>query len=240
MLLEATQVTHSPLIGITTDIIPHNGRERHAAPVTYARAIRAAGGMPVLLPPGDGIDQIIHRINGLVLTGGDDPVMEAFGVPTHSAAVKVRPERQAAETAILGAIEAERPELPVLGVCLGMQMMALVRGGSLDQHMPDSMGDEAAAAHWDHEHDIEPVGDDAPIARGTIFSRHRQAMTDPGQLTTCAVAGDVIEAVWDPSRPFYLGVQWHPELTGEGPLGQDLYNRLVQASANESSTPSAL
>jgi len=239
MPLEATLLERTPIIGITTDIIPYNGRERHAAPVTYARAVRAAGGMPVLLPPGDGIDQIIHRVDGLVLTGGDDPIMEAFGVPTHPAATKVRPERQAAEIAILGAIEAERPGLPILGVCLGMQMMTLVRGGSLDQHLPDTLGAEAAALHWDHGHEIEPVGDDSPIPKGVTFSRHRQAMGDPGELRTCAVAGRVIEAVWDPNRPFCIGVQWHPELT-TGPLGQDLYNRLVQASASESSTPSAL
>lgn len=240
MPTEDRQLARTPLIGITTDIIPHNGRDRSAAPVTYARAVRAAGGMPVLLPPGDGVDQTIHRIDGLVLTGGDDPIMEAFGAPTHPAATKVRPERQAAEIAILAAIESERPDLPVLGVCLGMQMMALVRGGVLDQHMPETMGQAAAAAHWDHEHDIEPVGADSPIPAGVVFSRHRQAVTDPGELKTCATAAGVIEAIHDPSRPFYLGVQWHPELTSAAPLGQRLYDQLIQASASESSTPSAL
>ncbi|MEM9064634.1 MAG: gamma-glutamyl-gamma-aminobutyrate hydrolase family protein [Planctomycetota bacterium] len=232
-----------PLIGITTDIIEHNGRDRAAAPVTYGLAVERAGGVPLLLQPGaTDPERVVHLLDGLVLIGGDDPIMEPFGVATHPEAEPVRRERQEGEMSLLRTVESLRPELPVLGVCLGMQMMALLHGGTLDQHLPESI--DRAEEHWENKHTVIPLGDDSPIPPGAVFSRHRQALADPGSLAISARSPDgLVEAVHDPARPFYVGVQWHPELSGDDPLGQGLYDRLVaaaQASASESSTPSAL
>lgn len=221
-----------PLVGITTDLVDHRGSPRAQANMTYADAVHRAGGLAVLLlPDPDQIAQHAALCDAIVLTGGDDPRTEPFGEPSHPAITPVHPARQAYETALLEHLAAHAPDLPVLGICLGMQMMALVARGRLDQHLPDTHAD--ADAHWDHEHRIVPEPADAPCAlpAGTVWSRHRQAIDDPGALTVLARAPDsTIEAVADPARLCYLGVQWHPERTADDALGQCLFDQLIGAS----------
>jgi putative glutamine amidotransferase len=164
--------------------------------------------------------------DALVLTGGDDPLTEPFGAPTHPEACRVDPARQAYELAVLHAFE-NHPEKPVLGVCLGMQYMALVAGGELDQHLP-----ETTPTHADHASDrVHPIvpepGEQLPA--GEITSNHHQAVRDPGALTVVARAHDgVIEAVRDSSRRFCFGVQWHPERSDHAGLGQAIFDELVR------------
>jgi len=220
------------LVGITCDLIEHNGSLRAAAHIKYAHAVATAGGLPVLLQPIEPLaTEHALRCDAFILTGGDDPRTEPFGVPTHPKATPVHAERQAYESALIAALERTHPAKPVLGVCLGMQMMALHAGGLLDQHMPDTTPN--AERHWDHEHAVAPdrPSSPVPLPAGTIFSRHRQAITDPGRMVVVARADDaVVEAVADPDRPFYLGVQWHPERTESPELGAVLFNALVAAA----------
>jgi putative glutamine amidotransferase len=217
-----------PTIGISADLIDHNGLTRAAAPTTYAAAIAEAGGIPIVLPPiAELAVEIVSRCDGLVLTGGDDPVMEPFGVETDSRVTRVRPERQRAESAVLEHLNAKAPDFPVLGVCLGMQMMALHAGGKLDQFMPDST--PSHADHWERTHAIRP-GPGSWLPSGEVASKHKQAISDPGSLRVLATAHDgVIEAIDDPQRAFFVGVQWHPERSAHPPLGIDLFRRLVRS-----------
>ena len=165
--------------------------------------------------------------------GGDDPITEPFGVPTHASAVRVKQNRQDYELALLDGLSASRPDVPVLGVCLGMQYMALHAGGRLNQHLPETHGNHAE--HWDHEHELCPTSEAVAAIRlpgGASWARHRQAIEDAGTLAVSARAHDgVIEAVADANRPFYVGVQWHPERTGNRALGQDVFDALVRAVA---------
>lgn len=222
-----------PLIGITPDVIDRNSRVTTMVTLAYAEAVAASGGIPVVLQPiPDLIPEYLRRLGGLVLTGGDDPRMEPFGAPTHPRATPLHPVRQSFESALIESVRTQRPDLPVLGVCLGMQMLALHAGGRMDQHMPDSRPD--AARHWDADHSILPV-DHAPahvaLPEGVVHSKHRQAIVEPGTLSVIARSDDgVIEAVADPSHPFHIGVQWHPERTTHAPLGVDLFRRLVAAA----------
>ena len=214
-----------PLIGITTDI--HDGR--FAVKPGYARWVARLGGDPVLIPPiADVARSLAGRMDALILTGGDDPDTTAFGEPPHPAAELLHPDRQAAEMAILRFVE-ERPNLPVLGICLGMQLMGLHAGGVLDQHLPDHL--PSAADHWgDRLHPVEGA-----VGRGEVCSHHHQALRDPGRLQVMATSPDgVIEAVADARRPFYLGVQWHPERTPDSELGRGLFAGLLAAIGSES------
>lgn len=203
--------------------------------MAYCHAIVEAGGVAVVLPPIRGLAaEHARRFDAFVLTGGRDARTEAFGEPTHPKATPVHPDRQAYETALLEAL-GRRPAAPVLGVCLGMQMMALMAGGRLNQHMPDDVA-TAARHEGDNAHAVRAAGEKSggalgDMGRATVTSNHHQAVRDPGRLRVIAVADDgVIEAIDDPERPFYLGVQWHPERTPEAALGAELFARLIDAT----------
>jgi putative glutamine amidotransferase len=222
-----------PLVGITTDLVEHPNGVRLFTYSTYAAAVEAAGGTPVLLPPTlASVGEFVRAFDAFVLTGGDDPRTESFGEPTHPRATPVHPDRQRFETALLRALYSERADAPVLGVCLGMQMMALVSGGRLDQHLPDRC--PTHALHWEREHAVEPTGSPtgrAPLLRGVVRSKHRQAVIEPGALRVVAASPDgIIEAVTDPARRFYLGVQWHPERTNDAAVGAAIFAALVAAA----------
>jgi putative glutamine amidotransferase len=224
----------SPVVGITTDlVVTDTGRLKLDCGLAYAERIAAAGGTPVLLPPMlESIPHYLGLCSALVFTGGDDPRTEPFGAPTHPLAKPMHPQRQAFEAALLRALGEQAPRTPVLGVCLGMQMMTLVAGGRLNQHLPDTL---SSAADHRGTHDIIPQSGPSVslrLPRGSVLSNHHQALEHPGKLTVIALSHDgLIEGVADPARPFYIGVQWHPERTENPGLGQQLFDALVDAAS---------
>ncbi len=228
------RVADLPLIGITTDLCDSPGGERAFAYTRYARAVAKAGGVPVLLPPvRAAASEHARRLSAFVFTGGDDPRLEPFGGTTHPLATPVHADRQEYETALLDALAQRHRDKPVLGVCLGMQLMALHSGGTLDQRM-DETSPTIAEAHWDRTHGIVSVESSPLLALGSgphqVFSRHRQAVSDSGGLRVLARCPDgVIEAVWDSGRAFYLGVQWHPERTEHEATGVSVFRQFVAA-----------
>ena len=223
-----------PLIGIAPDVVePRPASVRAMCALTYARAIAAAGGEPVILPPLiEAIPRQLEACAGFVLTGGDDPRTELFGVPTHPKATPVHPVRQEYDTALLHAL-LDRADIPTLGVCLGMQMMALVCGGRLDQHLPETLATHER--HWNnavHTVHLSGLGTELGVLEGEVASHHRQAVSDPGRLSVLATSEDgVIEAVGCAGSRFFVGVQWHPERTQDTALGRGVFERLVLAAA---------
>ncbi|MBX3406097.1 MAG: gamma-glutamyl-gamma-aminobutyrate hydrolase family protein [Phycisphaeraceae bacterium] len=228
------------IIGVLPDLAePRPGSPRMECAMAYADAIVRAGGVPVVLPPVvELIPSQLELCRGVVLTGGDDPRTEMFGEPTHSMAKPMHSRRQEYEVALLRALES-RPDVPVLGVCLGMQLMALCAGGRLNQHMPDDV--PTAADHAGNaQHPLRIEAGDHALSRCMadgggqscpVTSHHRQAVRDAGRLRVVARAPDgVIEAIDDPARPFYLGVQWHPERTAHAGAGLALFEALVAAA----------
>jgi putative glutamine amidotransferase len=230
-----------PLIGITVDRA-ETEEYRHGAYQIgpfVARAVAAAGGVPVLMAVDpDLAGDYAETCHGFVFTGGLDPDTSAFGEPMHPQARKMDPQRQAFELMLLDAL-AERPGKPVLGICLGMQMMALHAGGRLNQYMPETL-DDPAAHQKGADHPIRVTVTDALIAPADadghepIHSSHQQAVSDPGRMRVVAIAEDgTIEAIDGAPvnmERFYFGVQWHPERGGDGPLNLGLFGRLVSAA----------
>lgn len=230
-----------PIVGITADIIeavpPSHARPKAGQAMTYLNAVVQAGGVPILLPPIPALAaQHARFCDAFIFTGGDDPAMEPLGGITHPAATTMHPQRQAYEFALLAALD-HVPAAPVLGICLGMQMMSLHKGGQLDQHLPDTLT-TAAGHRGDQQHTVRPVANigaaAAPLPAsafaGHVTSNHHQGVSNPGTLRILARSDDgVIEAVDDPLRPFYLGVQWHPERTADTNLGAAIFARLIAA-----------
>jgi len=239
-----------PLIGITVDNVDRSASSgMYRSGINYSRAVTAGGGIPLLLPHEPELAaKYAELCDGFVLTGGADPQMEGFGCMTDARANVMDQKRQAFELALLAAVDALREnslggagDKPVLGICLGMQLMSLHNGGTLDQFLPDTLG-EAAGMHQDdraHPLLIAENGSALGLPSGrtdeSVTSSHRQAVRDAGTLRALARATDgTLEAVDAPDRRFYLGVQWHPERTSPGrntPLGWGLLARMVLASA---------
>lgn len=229
------------VIGITVDNLDNTADSgRYDVGIGYSDAIATAGGTPILLPHEiDAVGHYITLCDGFVLTGGVDPDTASFGEPMHPKAKKMDPTRQAFESALIEAIHAKEPRVPTLGVCLGMQLMALHADGKLDQHLPDTLGDDAAAVHYqNHPHTIEVTEPSSVLHSDTrnpqseIISHHLQAVSDAGSMRVIATAPDgVIEAIDDPGRPFYVGVQWHPERGDDSPFNRGLFAALVRAAS---------
>ena len=221
-----------PLIGITTDYV-ETPRPVAQSAIAYAQSVRAAGGIPVLLPP---ITELAAEhaavCDGFVFTGGGDVLMERFGETTHKEAKTVHPKRQKYELSLLD--ELRNRTKPVLGICLGMQYMSLHAGAKFNQHLPETHA--TASIHRGQEHEIIPSEGGSgkrllpTLLRGNSASNHHQAVREAGPLEVLAMSPDgVIEAVADPKHPFYVGVQWHPERTSDPNLGLGIFKSLLAA-----------
>lgn len=221
----------APVIGITSYVeqVRWGVWDVPAAvlPFRYVERVEAAGGRAVVLPPtAAGDDTVLDRLDGVVLAGGADLDPQLYGEEPHPETTGLRPERDAAELPLLRS--ALERDLPVLGICRGMQLMSVLAGGSLVQHLPDAVGHErhrpAPGVYGLHDVRLEP-GSRAHAVLGdtvTVPSYHHQGLASAGSLTVTGWADDETpEVVEDPERRFALGVLWHPE------AGDDL--RLFQA-----------
>lgn len=229
----------APLIGITT--YGRGDENRFHLPAPYIDAVRRAGGVPLLIPPGEpGLKVILDRIDGLILTGGGDLDPARYGGRRHETIYSIDPERDQSEIALVKAgVESGGP---TFGICRGSQVINVALGGTLIEHLPDVVGE--AVAHrlpprepTSHPIKLEPGSRLAKILAQTEFSApswHHQAVRRPAPgLRAVATAPDgTIEAVELPDHPWLIGVQWHPELAAEKePLHQKLFDALVKRAA---------
>jgi putative glutamine amidotransferase len=213
-----------PLIGLTTFAEQARfGRVdmvSGALPMTYVRAVHATGARAVLITPDDPGTDVLDALDALVLTGGGDLDPANWGGARHPAS-EVDPGRDRAELMLTRAALAA--DLPVLGICRGMQVLAVAAGGTLHQHLPDLVG------HHRHRpvsgsfgrHDIvTAAGSRAHELLGprvAVNSFHHQAVADPGECVVTGWCPDdrVTEVIEHPGRAFAMGVQWHPERTAD-------------------------
>ena len=216
-----------PLIGITLDSEPAGGYSKfpgYAVRENYCSAVAAAGGLPLPLPhEPDLAAEYLDKIDGLVITGGAfdvDPAL--FGEASRHETVVTKDRRTSFEFAITeGAIARD---MPLLGICGGQQLLNVVLGGTLIQHIPDAIPD--ALAH-EQPNPRDEAGHDVAVTPGTLLSTitgattmsvnsaHHQAVRAVGDgVLIDAVAPDgVIEGIELPGKRFCLGVQWHPEFS---------------------------
>ena len=215
-----------PVIGITTDISESNGLVSYRVNRQYVQAVHRCGGVPVLLTheSGDALE-LIDAVDGIIITGGKDIDLRKFGQELHPKSDVMNPDRQSGEFGILAALD-QRPDKPVLGICLGMQMMGVHRGCHLVQHVPDVI----AGGERHQNNQLHPV--DTAFGKGEVTSSHHQMLGDNGPFEVKGRSPDgCLEAVQLAGRPFYVGVQWHPERTRDSTLGDGMIKRLVEAAA---------
>lgn len=238
-------MTERPVIGIScyvedVDRNPWVGQRSAVLPIDYVRHIESAGGLAVILPPrADADDEmagaVIDRLDGLVLSGGADIGASAYGAQPDPTAQPARIDRDAWESA-LARVSAARG-VPTLGICRGMQIMAVAAGGTLEQHIPDRTGTDVhspvvGAYAW---HPVSAVAGtrlaallgDAAL---DVPTYHHQAVADhPGYVAAARHPDGTLEAMEDPQAPFRLAVQWHPE----GGEDARLFDALVAAARVE-------
>ncbi len=214
-----------PVIGITLDAEPAGGYAKlpwYALRENYCEVVARAGGLPVALPhEPDRVTEYLALIDGLVVTGGAfdiDPAL--YGAAERHPSVTLKEKRTRFEWAILEGALAR--DLPVLGICGGQQLLNVVLGGTLVQHIPDAIA--GALEHEQPNARTEP-GHEIAIRPGTLLYRitgkrrmavnsaHHQAADrlGPGVVASAHAEDGVIEAIEVPARRFCLGVQWHPE-----------------------------
>jgi putative glutamine amidotransferase len=233
-----------PLIGVSTYVAraAWGNWERPAAvlPESYYELVGSAGGRPLLLPPlrtaptgpRFGAAEVIAALDGLVLTGGGDVDPATYGETADPHVGGVNPVRDGSEQALLAAALAV--DLPVLAICRGLQVLNIARGGTLHQHLPAVVGHDghrlAPSVFGEVKVTMTPDSATAAIfgSSATVLCSHHQSIDRLGTgLIPTALADDgVIEAVELPGPPFVLGVQWHPEESGD----QRPFAALVEAA----------
>jgi putative glutamine amidotransferase len=228
-----------PLIGLSTYREPARwgvwDQRADLLPTTYADSVLAAGGVPVLLPPQDpaGAEVVVERLDGLVVTGGADVDPGRYGEEPHDRTVGWRTDRDAWEVALLEA--ADRRGLPVLGICRGMQVMAVQAGGRLDQHLPDTVGHETHSPTGPEFGDVDVetrpgtrlhmlIGDRTPVG----CHHHQSVVEHPGFVPAAFATDGTLEAMESPGDRFRIGVQWHPETRTDAGLFAGLVAAAVQ------------
>jgi gamma-glutamyl-gamma-aminobutyrate hydrolase PuuD len=222
-----------PLVGLTTYVAESAwgawSRPAAVLPESYYELVASAGARPMLLPPprtaapgpGFGAADVISVLDGLVLTGGGDVDPALYGETAGPSVGGVDPVRDESERALLAAALAVH--LPVLAVCRGCQILNVELGGTLYQHLPDVVG------HEDHRHAPSVFGEIGVTttpgsrvaeifgAETTVLCSHHQSIDalGTGLVVTARASDGVIEAVELPGAFFVLGVQWHPEESGD-------------------------
>lgn len=215
-----------PLIGLTSyhDTVSRGvwvDQDSAYLGYSYVAKVAAAGGIPLLIPPVDGADEdwargVLEALDGLVLSGGEDVAAARYGQDPHRAAQEPHAQRDDCE--LLLARVSRDVNLPVLGICRGIQVMAVEAGGTLIQHLPDEYPTidhpSAGGVFGSHPVQIEPGSMLYELlgSRVEVPTYHHQAVqTAPGYQVVARSDDGVVEAMVDPTARWRVGVQWHPE-----------------------------
>jgi len=202
------------------------------SPRTYALAVQRAGGMALILPPDDAVaenpDEVLDMLDGLILAGGSDIDPASYGAKQDPETGTTWPERDRFELA-LGTRALER-DMPLLGICRGMEMMNVIQGGTLNQHLGLELHRHTPGVFADHRVRLESGSLAARVVGGEtteVKSAHHQGVEQLGEgvVVTGHADDGVVEAIELPEKTFAVGVLWHPE--------EDERSRVIGSLVNE-------
>lgn len=230
-----------PIIGITT--YSRSPAGEYCLNGSYIDAVQAAGGIPILLPPNQ-LDpaSIFDAVDGLIFSGGGDINPELYGGCIEETVYAIDTERDNFELGL--AKLAFKADIPVLGICRGMQILNVASGGSLVIHVPDAYGDEVTHGSGippraiEHSIEIEPNSKLAKIMGTTstkVVSWHHQAVQNviPGWQIAARASDSLVEAMEYENHPWTIGVQWHPERSPKCSGNSRIFRSFVQAAASK-------
>ncbi len=232
-------MTTKPIIGLTT--YSRNEEKHFALPATYIDAVRRAGGIPILLPPGEThIADILPLINGLILTGGGDIDPAVYQGHNHETIHMIDAERDESEIEL--ARQWVELKVPMLNICRGAQVLNVALGGTLIEHLPDVVGEDTShrvlpSGPIPHSVTIQADSQLAQIMGQTEISTaswHHQSVRvlAPGLQVVAQAPDGIIEAFEMPTHPWLIAVQWHPELTAAEDISQQrVFDALVKQAA---------
>ncbi|MCA9027460.1 MAG: gamma-glutamyl-gamma-aminobutyrate hydrolase family protein [Planctomycetaceae bacterium] len=227
-----------PLIGITTYGV--DDQRKFTLPREYVDSVRRAGGIPLLIAPGESrFDELLSKLDGVILAGGGDIDPTHYRGHLHETIYSLDEERDSTELALARClIDAD---FPTLAICRGIQLVNVVQGGTLIEHLPDVVGESVLHRLPPREptpHSVR-VEENSQLAElleqteVTGMSWHHQAVRDVAEgFTVTAYAPDgTIEAMEMKSHRWLVAVQWHPELTSaKDPTQQRLFDKFVNAT----------
>jgi gamma-glutamyl-gamma-aminobutyrate hydrolase PuuD len=237
-----------PIVGITSYAQPAKwgawDLQAALVPWDYVAAVDRAGGRPLIVPPvDDGVDEVLAVLDGIIFSGGSDIEPVHYGADVHPETDPPQAHRDAAELRLLqGALERD---LPMLAICRGFQLLNVLRGGDLVQHLPETLGDsrhrETRGVFSEHPVEIkegtrlaELLGARQPVVK----SSHHQGVgrVGDGLLETAWAEDGTLEALEDPAHRFAVGVLWHPEAGEDRRLFEGLVEeaRRYRASRSDS------
>ncbi len=216
-----------PIIGITSYAQPARwgAWDLPAAlvPLYYVESVEQAGGRALLVPPSEeGVDETLDILDGIIFSGGIDIDPGQYGAERHPATDPAQVRRDASELRLLEAALAR--DLPTLAICRGFQLLNVLRGGDLIQHLPEEVGHEGHRETLGvfSQHPVEitegtRLEEILGARHGAVNSSHHQGVGRVGEgLVESAFAEDgSLEAIEDPSKTFALGVLWHPEMEAD-------------------------
>lgn len=230
-----------PIIGIGADIHTEEGkRDRVFAYLTYCEAVRRAGGIPVVIAPQpENAADLVEKLDGLLLAGGEDTDPAVYGEERSPKVEEVMDERRQANELALARAARDR-KIPTLGICLGLQTMNVAAGGTLLQDIDSQHETDIAHASIPEDrarHDVivekgTRLAGILPDVELNVNSSHHQAVkrVADGLRVTALAPDGIIEGLEDPRQPFFIGVQWHPEDMAAEASAEALFAAFVQAA----------
>lgn len=249
--MTGTAASGAPAIGICAAVERvswgvWDGYEVTLAPRGYVKAVQRAGGIAIVLPPDEAAvaepDLLLDRVDALMLAGGADIDPSSYGAEPHPETRGTWPERDRFELAL--ARRALERDMPVLGICRGMELLNVALGGTLVQHLPEAIGAEThrtvAGTFSEHHVRLDPESlacAAAGLEGFVVWSHHHQGVDQLGEgwrVTGWSKEDELPEAIELPDKRFALGVIWHPE---EDESSRVIAALVEAARRDEMSTP---